>query len=61
MDGRSSGDIPSGQGQIETRLGDGCPMLPKKAAMKIIQELEGGAVEVMTMKKDPMMKWMNTA
>ena len=49
------------RGQIQTVLKDGCPMISKKLAMKLIQELEDledGSIRMMTEEMDPVMKWI---
>ena len=50
------------RGQIRTVLKDGCPMITKKLAMKLIQELEdmaeGSLRGLKEEEEDPMLKWM---
>ena len=49
------------RGQIQTLLKDGCPMVNRKLAMKLIQELEDledGSIRLMMEESDPIMKWM---
>ena len=49
------------RGQIHTILKDGCPMISKKLAMKLIQEIEEkqeGSIRSLREEEDPMMKWM---
>ena len=49
------------RGQIRTVLKDGCPMITKKLAMKLIQELEDmveGSLRGLKEEEDPMLKWM---
>ena len=49
------------RGQIVTTLQDVCPMIPKKMALKLIQELEEkaeGSVRSLKEAEDPMLKWM---
>ncbi len=49
------------RGQIHTILKDGCPMISKKLAMKLIQEMEEreeGSIRSLREEEDPMMRWM---
>eukprot|EP00434_Breviolum_minutum_P044337 symbB.v1.2.039588.t1/scaffold6451.1/size17988/3 len=49
------------RGQIPTSLKDGCPMINKKLALKLIQELEDledGSVRLMMEESDPIVKWI---
>ena len=49
------------RGQIRTTLKEGCPMVTKKLAMKLIQELEEkieGSIRVLNEEDEPIRKWL---
>lgn len=49
------------RGQIQTVLKDGCLMISKKLAIKLIQELEDledGSIRMMSEETDPLTKWI---